>query len=151
MSDNCTLYIEEAIIEAVKRLLAGRVNEILRETQCTVPIIEFGDNGRGYAVVPVITLAGCERTEKERIIQLDAYSMTISLALHETPESELFCYAYSGAISRAFCDDPALGGIVDRAVITGKKYVPPNKPLCGQGWELAITIRITVEGFANVG
>jgi hypothetical protein len=36
--------------------------------------------------------------------------------------------------------------LVDRGVITGKKYVPPKKPYCGDGWELILTLRLTVEG-----
>jgi hypothetical protein len=38
-----------------------------------------------------------------------------------------------------------LGGIVDKAVITGKKYNPPKFQNCGEGWELVITLRITIE------
>jgi len=36
-------FIEQRIIEAVRFLLAGRVNEILRESEFTIPVIEFGD------------------------------------------------------------------------------------------------------------
>ena len=94
----------------------------------------------------VISLSTCERTEKERIIQLDAYSLTITLALPENPESELHCYAYPAAVDRALAEDPALGGAASRAVLSGKKYVPPKKPHCGDGWGLVLTLRITVEG-----
>jgi len=145
MSDNRALYIEETIIKAVKERLTGRVNEILRETDFSIPIIEFGSCGCGDVVVPVISLNSCEKSEKERIIRLDAYSLTITFSLPETTESELFCYAYSGAIGRAFYDDPTLGGIVDRAIIIEKKYVLPKKPHCGEGWELVIYVRVTVE------
>jgi hypothetical protein len=142
-------FIEQQIITAVRELLSGKVNELLGETESIIPLIEFGEYRSGSAVVPVITLASCERTEKERIIFLDAYSLTITFNLEEKPESELYCYAYSGAVSRALYDDPTLGGVADRAVITGKKYVPPKKANCGQGWELNISLRITVEGMAK--
>ena len=145
MSENRAIYIEETIIKAVKRLLSERVNEILKEAEFSLPIIEFGSCGCGYAVAPVIALSSCERTEKERIIRLDAYSLTITFSLPEIPEGELHCYAYSGAVGRAFHDDPTLGGVADRAIIAGKKYVQPKIPLCGEGWELVITLRITVE------
>ena len=150
MSDRA-LFVEEAIIRAVKGLLAGRVNEILNEAQFIIPIIEFGNFGGGYAVDPAISLALCERTEKERIIKLDSYTLTISFTLSESPESELHCYAYSAAIGQAVNDNPTLGGVVDRAVITAKKYISPKKPHCGEAWELVLTLRITIEGMNNVG
>jgi hypothetical protein len=57
----------------------------------------------------------------------------------------LHCYAYSGAVSRALYDDPTLGGTVDRAVITGKKYIQPKKTHCGDGWQVIISVRLTIE------
>ena len=139
-------HIEHQIIEAIRKLLTGQVNEILRNSPSVIPVIEFGDYGCGYGVAPAIVLSACERTEKERIVRLDAYSLTITFSLHETPESELHCYAYSGAVSRAIYDNPTLGGIADWAVVTGKKYISSKKPNCGEGWQLAITLRVTVEG-----
>jgi hypothetical protein len=138
-------FVETRIITAIRKMLTGRVNELLGEMECPIPVIELGEYRGGLAVVPVIALATCERTEKERIIRLDAYILTITFSFLDMPESELYCYAYSGAVGRAVFDDPALGGVVDRAVITGKKYVPPKKAGCGQGWELTISMRITVE------
>jgi hypothetical protein len=146
MSETRALYIEESIILEVKRLLLGQVNEIVKSLIFHIPLIEFGDYGGGSAVVPVIALSSCERTEKERILRIDAYSLTITFELLETPESELYCYAYSTAVSRALYDNPTLGGIADRATVTGKKYLTQKKPNCGESWGLVITLRITVEG-----
>jgi hypothetical protein len=142
-------FIEQKIIEAVRGLLAGRVNEILHDCQFLIPVIEFGTFSGISVVTPTITLAGCEQSEKERIIKLDVYMLTLAFSFSETPESELYCYAYSGAIGRVFYDNPTLGGVVDRAVVTGKKYVPPKKANCGVGFELAITLRITIEGVSK--
>lgn len=139
-------FIEQRIIGAVRGLLTGRVNEIVSESQYAVPVIEFGDYCGASVIVPVITLAACECSEKERIIRLDAYSLTVSISLPDTPEGELYCYAYSGAVGRAFWENPTIGGIADRAVVTGKKYLPPKKLNYGEGWELIITLRVTVEG-----
>ncbi|GHV96507.1 hypothetical protein AGMMS50293_28270 [Spirochaetia bacterium] len=147
--DNQRLFVEEAIIGGVKRLLSGRVNEVLKETEFYLPLIEFGGYEGGSAVVPVISLSTCERTEKERIIQLDAYALTITFTLPETPESELCCYAYAAALDRALGEDPALGGVVSRAVLAGKKYIPPKKAHCGDGWEVVLSLRVTVEGGNN--
>jgi hypothetical protein len=144
-------FLEMRIIKAVRDVLSERVNELLCDMQYPVPPVEWGEYRREAAspvetaVVPLITLSACERTEKERIVSVEAYSMTVTFTLPESPESELHCYAYSGAISRALQDNPTLGGFVDRAVITAKKYVSPKKANCGQGWELVITLRLTVE------
>jgi hypothetical protein len=151
MSDNRALFVEEAITGAVKRLLAGRVNEILGETEFPVPPVEFGGFGGGSVVAPVISLSTCERTEKERVIRLDAYALAITFSLPESPDGELFCYAYASAVDRALVEDPALGGVASRAVLAGKKYVPPKHAGTGEGWGLVLFLRITVEGITNAG
>jgi len=139
-------FIEQQIIGAVRKLLTGKVNEMLGDNEYHIPLIEFSDYKGGSAVSPVISFSSCEQSEKERIIRLDAYSLTITFSLVDTPDSELHCYAYSGAFSRAFFDDPTLGGVVDRAVITNKKYTAPKNPHCGEGWGLTVSLRVTVEG-----
>ena len=138
-------YPEIRIIEAVRKLLVNEVNEILGSFEYEIPLVEFSSGYSGSVISPLICLLSCERTEKERIIRLDAYALTITFNITETPESELHCYVYSGAVSRAIYDNPTLSGITDKAVVTGKKYNPPKKPNCGEGWELIITLRITVE------
>jgi len=139
-------FVEQQIIGAVRKLLTGKVNELLGDTEYHIPLIEFSDYKGGSAVSPVISFSSCEQSEKERIIRLDTYSLTITFSLVDTPDSELHCYAYSGAIGRAFFDNPTLGGVVDRAVITNKKYTAPKNPHCGEGWGLTISLRVTVEG-----
>ena len=137
--------IEQQIVEAVRKLLIGRGNELLGSIEYVIPLIEFGNYGGVSAVVPAITLSTCELTEKERIIRTSAYSLTISFNVPENPDSELHCYVYAWAVTRALEQNPTLGGIVDRAVITAKKFNTPKKANCGQGWEAGITLRITVE------
>jgi len=151
MSENRTLFIEQSIIEAIKKLLDGRVNEILNNWEFLIPIIEFGKIGSGYTVAPVITLSTCERTEKERIIRQDAYSLSITIALQEHEDGELYCYGYSTAFAKALGEDVTLGGIVSRVAVTGKKYVPPKKPHCGEGWGLVLSLRVSVERMDNAG
>jgi hypothetical protein len=136
--------IESKIITAIKNLLMGRVNEILADSEFSIPVIEFGEYCGGSAVTPVIFLTACESSEKERIIRQDAYFMTIVFSLPETPECELNCYAYSAAVCKALNESPTLGGVADRAVVSGKKYVQPKKPNCGEGWGVVITVRVTV-------
>jgi hypothetical protein len=143
-------FIEQRIISAIKKILDGRVNEIFQNWEFLIPIIEFGTVGK-FAVSPVVSLSSCERTEKERIIRQDAYSLNIAFTLHEHEDGELYCYGYAHAFGKALGEDVTLGGVVNRAVITGKKYIPPKKPNCGEGWGLVISLRLTVDGFADAG
>ena len=143
-------FIEQRIIEAIRKLLTGRVNEILGDWEFLIPVIEFSNFANRHIVAPAISLASCERTEKERIIRLDAYSLSISFTLPETQETELYCYGYAAAVCKALGENPTLGGIVDRAVVSGKKYNTPKKPFCGEDWETVITLRVTVEELGNV-
>jgi hypothetical protein len=145
------LYVEEAITGAVRRLLAGRVNELLGEAEFPVPPVEFGDYRGGSVAAPAISLSTCERTEKERVIRLDAYALTITFALPDNPDGDLFCFAYASAIDKAICEDPTLGGVASRAVLTGKKYAPPKHTGTGEGWGLVLSLRVTVEGMSNAG
>jgi len=136
-------FIEQKIIEAVRKLLTVKVNELLADLIFFILPIEFGNYTGNEIVTPNIALSTCERTEKERIIRTDAYSLTITFNLPETQESELYCYAYSCTVGKAIHDNPTLDGVVDKAVITGKKYIFPKKPNCGEGYGLAITLRLT--------
>jgi hypothetical protein len=97
------------------------------------------------ACSPVLTLSTCERSEKERIIRLDAYTLTIAFTVPESPDGERNCYAYAGAVATALGENPTLGGVADRAVLTGKKYVPPKHSGTGGDWEAVLILRITVQ------
>jgi hypothetical protein len=54
---NNDLFIEEILLNSVKKLLTGRVNELLGETDYPIPPVEFGSYRGGSAVVPAITLS----------------------------------------------------------------------------------------------
>ena len=138
-------FIEDRIFFAVKGLLTGRVNSILKEAEFPIPIIDFADCGCGYSMAPLIFITECERSEKERIVRLDTFKAEIHFSLPETEESELYSYAYAGAVSKAVSDNPTISGVCDRAVITSKKYIRPKKVNCGENWEVILTIRLTVE------
>ena len=150
-NEDKTDLIEIQILEKIRKLLTERVNEILEQRQFLMPLFELSEFKGRLAVVPVIALTNCERTEKERIIQQDVYSMTVNFSVPETSESELYCYAYSSAVCRAIGENSTLGGIVDRIAIIGKKVLPPKKLNCGMDWEVTINLRITVEEMNNVG
>jgi hypothetical protein len=145
------LFIEEIIINSLKSLLTGRVNELLGETEYPIPPVEFGTYRGGSVVSPAITLSTCERSEKERIVRLDAYTLTITFAVPEHPAGEWNCYAYASSVAVALGEDPTLGGAASRAVLTGKKYAPPKQSGTGGDWEAILTLRVTVEGITNAG
>jgi hypothetical protein len=139
------LFIEEIVINSLRSLLAGRVNELLRETDYPIPPVEFGNYRGGSAVIPVIALSTCEQSEKERIIRLDAYTLTLVFTVPEHPAGERNCYAYASSVASALGEDPTLGGITDRAELTGKKYAPPKQSGTGGNWEMVLSLRITLE------
>ena len=140
------IFIEQKIINAVKKLLTGKFNDYLREFDFQISFVEFGIFRGVNVIAPLIALSSCEQTEKERIVKQDTYSVTVTFPVLDSVESELFCFAYADAFNKALGDDVTLGGVADRATITNKKYVPPKKVNCGMDWELIITLRIIVEG-----
>jgi hypothetical protein len=140
------LTIEEKIIHGVSSLLTQRVNELLGEMEYPIPPIEFGSYRGGSAVVPVIALSTCERSEKERIVRLDAYVLAIAFTVPEWPEGERNCYAYAASVSTALGENPTLGGAASRVELTGKNYAPPKQSGTGEGWAVTLTLRVTVEG-----
>ncbi|AEF84767.1 hypothetical protein TREPR_2185 [Treponema primitia ZAS-2] len=139
-------FIEQKILTAFEKLLTGRVNELLQKYEFRIAPIEFNAPAGVGTIAPVLRLYECERPEKERIVQIDAYTLTIRLTIPETADSERDAYAYAAAIGTALAEDPTLGGVTDRAVLTGKKYVPPKTAFNGEGWEAVFTLRLTVEG-----
>jgi len=136
-------FVETRILAAVRSLLSVRVNELLRKVEYSIPLIELGEYRGDTVVSPEIALSCGERTEKERIILLDAYTVTVTFSLPEAEESELYCYAYAAAVRTAIREDPTLGGTADRAVITAKKYTTPKSKHCADGFSVSIALRIT--------
>jgi len=139
-------FIEQRIINAVKKLLSGYFNSYLLQLDFQIPVVEFGIFRGVDVIAPLIVLTSCEQTEKERIVKQDIYSVTVTFPVLDSVESEMFCFAYANAFNKALGDDVTLGGVVDRATVTAKKYVPPKKINCGMDWEVVLTLKIIVEG-----
>jgi hypothetical protein len=142
-----SLYIEEKVLNSVKSLLLGRVNEILGEAEFLIPPIEFTHkpNWSYYAITPELAITACERSEKDRIVLLDAYKVTITFTMPES-YGERNGYAYAASIDRALQEDPTLGGVADYALLVKKDYKAPKRPGAGEDWEAVLTLRITTEG-----
>ena len=62
-----------------------------------------------------------------------------------------YAFAYLAGIRKAFAENSTLGGVVDRAVLTSEKIVPPKVSGCGQEWQVVIDLRVTVEGYVYAG
>jgi hypothetical protein len=149
-----SLFIEEILLNSFKKFLSGRVNELLAETEYPIPPIEFGQSGFAglspefrqgrNSTMPTITLSTCERSEKERIVRLDTYTLTIIFSVPEWPGGERNCYAYTASVAAALRENPSLDGAADRAVLVEKKYAPPKQSGTGGEWEVILTLRITV-------
>jgi hypothetical protein len=136
---------EDRIIRAVKKMLVESVNAIIGEFLFEIPLLEFGEDIKGNSVVvPEVRLVQCERNEKERIIEVDAYSVSVYFFVSQV-EGERICYAYAQAVEEALKASPTLGGEVERAEIVQKVYKSPKYVNYGDGWELGITLRVTVE------
>jgi hypothetical protein len=148
MTPDTALYIEEKLLYALKTLLSERVNELLAEAEDPIPPIETGSCRDGFPPAgicrPGIALSSGERTEKERIIRLEAYTLTLTFTLPEQPQGERYGYAYVAAVDTALQEDPTLGGVADWAELTGKKYVPPQQSGTGGDWTVVVTLRVTV-------
>jgi hypothetical protein len=149
MSYTNDFFIEEEIDGCFARLLDEQVNSFLRELELTVPPLDVGGKPGRDAVYPDIYITECERSEKERVIRIDAYSVTITFPVPESDISDLYCYAYASAFDKALGINPTLGGIVNSAEMTGKKYIRPKKPGCGEEWKLIVAVRVTVEEMKN--
>jgi hypothetical protein len=91
-----------------------------------------------------VRLTTGERTEKDRITGLEAYTLTITFTVPENG-GEKNCYAYAGAVERALGENPTLGGAADRAFLFKKEYRAPERAGMGEPWEAVLTLRITAE------
>jgi hypothetical protein len=128
--------VEERIIGAVWGLLLGGVNEVLAEIDDFVPPVERP--GAGLAARPArcaVEIAAVERTEKERIVRLDACRVKIMITAFESD-----CYRYAYALEKAIDRDFTLGGVVENVLFEKKVYTQKTHLV-----EAEFGLRITVE------
>jgi hypothetical protein len=133
---------EEMLLEMTAELLSGGVNFYLNELDETVPLFEIdGQHKLGaYGVKPDIDISDCELSEKERVIRLQAYTLTITFCVKSFEHKRLL-YIYAYAIEKAIACDPTFGGVADRVALIHKKY---SKRDAGM-WEIAISVRAVIE------
>jgi hypothetical protein len=132
--------VEERIIGAVWELLLCGVNEVLGSIDDDVPLLERRGSAIAgdYAKRPVsgsVGLVKVERTEKERIVRLDAYRVVVTINA-----SERDCYRYAYALEKAIENDVTPGGVAENVLFEKKVYAPKTHLA-----EAAFTLRITVE------
>jgi hypothetical protein len=130
---------EEMLLEMTAELLSGGVNFYLNELDETVPLFEIEKcrSLGGYGVKADIDISECELSDKERIIKLQAYTLTITFCVKGFEHKRLL-YIYAYAIEKAIADDPTFGGVADRVAVTHKKY---------SAEQVVITLRATLEAF----
>ena len=151
MSQNRVIFIEEAIIEAVKGFLVVGVNNLLGTLDEPIPLIEFDNCCNGNVGIPAISISASEPTEKERLGLFDAYILNITIPIWDNPDSVFYAWVYSCALDKVFTENRTLGGIVDCSVITSQKIRPPNKKQYRDTWEVTITLRATVDAMVYAG
>jgi hypothetical protein len=134
--------IEEKILGGVWELVLNGVNDALESIDDDVPAVERrGDCLAGDYVKRrmngTVGMKAVQRTEKERIVRLDAYAVevTFNASLED-------CYRYAYALDKAIEADATLGGLADRVLFVKKVY---NKGI--YGCEAVFSLRVTVEGF----
>jgi hypothetical protein len=120
--------MEETILGAVHKLLLTDVNECIKNEKLAIPEID------DFHFSPVIKLSGCERTDKERVLLLDAYTVKISFTAPETR-----CYEYAAMINRCLNNDRTLGGIAIRSDFTHRIYKEKDNEV-----EAVFTLRIVL-------
>jgi hypothetical protein len=137
---------EKRILAAIKNLLEEKVNEYLEGCEFRLPVIDFSSGSGGDYVCPVMKLVTAERTEKDRIIQLDVYTLTLTLSFaFPDRDGERNCYVFAGAAEKALRENHALNGAADWVKMVRKEYKAPRRADTGEGWELVLTLRVTVE------
>jgi hypothetical protein len=101
MSLTNDFFIEEEIEGCFLWLLDEPVNCFLQKMELNAPPLDVCDKpGRG-AVYPDVFLSECERTEKEQIIRIDAYSVSITFPVPDSEEADVYCFAYAAAFEKA--------------------------------------------------
>jgi hypothetical protein len=137
--------IEEKILGAVWGLVLDRVNDVLESVDDDVPALEKKGNGLvgDYVKRPVsgsVGLVKVERTEKERIVRLDAYRVVVTVNA-----SEADCYRYAYALDKAIENDVTLGGVAENVLFEKKDYKKISGGVKDGGCEAVFSLRITAE------
>jgi hypothetical protein len=144
LEENFMKTIEEKIEGAVWVLLLSGVNDFLEGIDDDVPALEgpgFGSRSPGA----VVEFAAAERTEKERIVRMDAYTVKITINAAAS-----FCYRYAYALDKAIEADWTLGGLAERIQFEKRVY---KKTINGGGnpaCKAVFNLRVTVEQVIGV-
>ncbi|GHU40836.1 hypothetical protein FACS1894190_08210 [Spirochaetia bacterium] len=135
--------IEEQLIEMINEILTSTVNFYLSEMEEFVPLVELSSSGKlgSYGVCPQIELSEAARTDKDRIVRTDAYTMTITFVMNsQNNKRDVYCYA--AALESAINDDPTFGGVADRVAFVNRKYkgMAESSGEC----QAVFTLRVTI-------
>jgi len=131
------MTIEERVLDGIWALLLGDVNEALVGLQRQVALFERRRGGSlgGFGCQAEVALLDVERTEKERFLKIDAFTVTVEFAA-SLPD----CYVYAWALDEALRQDATLGGLVDNVVFVSRRYLKE-----GPGNNAQFKLRVIVE------
>ena len=144
-NQNRVMFIEEAMIEAVKGLLLVGVNELLGTLDEPVSMVNFNKNSPNDVLMPIISASPCEQTKKERLAHLEEYNVHITIPIRDSRDGFFYSWTYFCVLSKVFTDNRTLGGIVVCTEITERRIRPPVKKYNRDKWEVIYTLRATVD------
>jgi hypothetical protein len=130
--------IEEKILGGVLELLLTGVNGVLAEIDDDVPPVERPGAARPCRCA--VELAAAERTEKERIVRLDAYAVKVTFY-----GSEADCYRYGYALNKAVEADWTLGALAESVCFERKVYKKTAGGVKADGCEAVFSLKIIIE------
>jgi len=139
--------IETRIAAALERLLLEDANRLLDALPVQLAPIELGEHAGAEIVRPSIAAASSRRTEKERVVLLDAYAIEIKYAVFDRQGQEacrLLPY-YTACIRRAVRRNGTLGGLVDRIALLETRHEPAEKGFAADHWTGTARLRATAE------
>ena len=141
---NRALFIEEAMVEAVKGIMLVGVNDLLGTIEEPVPMINFNEQNTDDVLTPVISVSISEQTNQELLAHLKAYKVYITIPIRDNNDGFFYSWTCYCALCRIFTDNHTLGGVVDKAEITERRMKPPVKKYNREKWEVCLTLRATV-------
>jgi len=139
--------METRIAAALERLLTDEVNKLLEALPVQLAPIELGEYSGAEIARASIAIASSQRTEKERVVLLDAYAIEIRYSVFDRGGREagrLLPY-YTACIRKAIRRNGTLGGLVDRIALLETRHEPAGKGFPADHWTGTARLRATAE------
>ena len=134
--------VEIELLERLEILFLGRVNELLYDEEARLaPFRDF--SGVGLAshdkIRAGLNIDECEQTEKERLLKMCAWTITIDFKVRDDGERKRFYYGT--ALEQALFEDRTLGGLAASISLIKTKY----SRLGIDSYEIIMTLRASAQ------